>query len=102
MARERMYELRGAALRGSAAVISCTIMKYVAPIAAAALAHAAWAAPRSCESLAELQLDHTTLTLAQPVAARGFTMPGRGGGAAATLPAFCRVAGTIRPSADSD
>src|SRR5262245_43268989 len=61
-----------------------------------------WAASRTCESLASLKIDHTAITMAQPVAAGAFTMPGRGGGAAANLPAFCRVAGTIQPSADSD
>src|SRR6185436_323215 len=37
----------------------------------------------------------------------GFTQPGargggRGGDAASTLPAFCRVAATLKPSSDSD
>src|SRR4051812_31834769 len=61
----------------------------------------------SCESLASLKLPDTSITLAESVAAGGFTEPGaRGGGrgdaAAKTLPAFCRVAATLKPSTDSD
>lgn len=60
----------------------------------------------TCESLASLKLPDATVTLAQSVAAGAFTPPagGRGGGAAAfsDLPAFCRVAATLKPSSDSD
>jgi feruloyl esterase len=57
----------------------------------------------TCESLNSLALPHATITLAQSVAAGGFALPaGRGGGAGPALPAFCRVAATIRPSSDSD
>ncbi len=63
------------------------------------------AAAASCESLGALSVPHTTIALAQSVAAGQFTPPGRGGpGGAAlfrTLPAFCRVAATLQPSADS-
>jgi len=65
----------------------------------------------TCESLAALKVPHTTITLAEavqsgtPVAAR----PGRavdadttGDAAAGTLPAFCRVTLTVRPTSDSD
>ncbi len=58
----------------------------------------------SCESIASLSLPNTTITLAQSVPAGTFTQPGAGGGqnsAAKNLPAFCRVAATIKPSADS-
>ena len=53
-----------------------------------------------------LPLSNTTVSLAQAVAAGKFVPP-RGGGAAqaggaTSLPAFCRVALTIEPSADSD
>ena len=62
------------------------------------------AAAPSCEDLAKLALPNTTITLAQSVAAGAFTAPGgRGGGNPfADLPAFCRVAATLKPSADSD
>src|SRR4029453_6521436 len=64
-------------------------------------------AATSCESLTSLTLPNTTITLAQAVPAGGFTQPGargggRGGDAASTLPAFCRVAATLKPSSDSD
>jgi feruloyl esterase len=69
----------------------------------------AFAAGRSCESLASLTLPQTTISAAQPVAAGAFTPPdggARGGGAPnnafKTLPAFCRVAATLAPSSDSD
>jgi len=72
---------------------------------AAALLSVAPAAAASCESLGSLPLAHATVTLAQSVAAGQFTPPGRGGpgGAAVfqTLPAFCRVAATLQPVADS-
>jgi feruloyl esterase len=61
----------------------------------------------SCEALASMALPNTTITLAQSVPPGGFTPPGargggRGGDAASTLPAFCRVAATLKPSSDSD
>ncbi|HEY4214809.1 MAG TPA: tannase/feruloyl esterase family alpha/beta hydrolase [Steroidobacteraceae bacterium] len=63
-----------------------------------------------CAQLAGLKLAHTQITLAQSVAAGAFNPPpgaGAGGpgappGAYAQMPAFCRVAGTIRPTSDSD
>ena len=52
-----------------------------------------------------LALPDTTITLAQPVAAGAFAPPGgrggRGEASAADLPAFCRVAATLKPSGDS-
>ncbi len=58
----------------------------------------------SCESLSTLKLPDTTITMAQSVAAGGFSPPAAGGGGEAfkTLPAFCRVAATIKPTSDSD
>ena len=64
------------------------------------------ASAASCESLSSLKLPDATITLAQSVAAGGFTPAGgggRGGGNAfADLPAFCRVAATLKPTPDSD
>jgi feruloyl esterase len=63
------------------------------------------AAAGSCEALASLQLPGATITLAQPVTAGGFVQPGANanqGTAAARLQPFCRVAATLKPSADSD
>jgi feruloyl esterase len=62
----------------------------------------------TCESLQALSLPNTTITLAQSVAAGAFSSPATGqGGAQPTvdfkqLPAFCRLAATLRPSRDSD
>jgi feruloyl esterase len=65
-------------------------------------------AASSCESLASMALPGATITMAQSVPAGGFTQPdargGRGGqnDPAKNLPAFCRVAATLKPSNDSD
>ena len=64
------------------------------------VASAAPAAAATCESLAATQLPNTTITLAQAVPAGTFTPPA--GRPIPNLPAFCRVAGTIKPSSDSD
>jgi len=65
----------------------------------------------SCESLTTLALPDTTITLAQSVAAGAFTPPGGlfPGPAPAqveralkSLPAFCQVAATLKPSQDSE
>jgi feruloyl esterase len=71
-------------------------MKFVAILAA-------WSIPAlaaSCEELAKLELPGTNITLAQPVAAGTFTPPA--GPPLRDLPAFCRVAMTLKPSSDSD
>jgi len=69
------------------------------------------AAAQSCESLASLRLPNTTITLAQTIDAGAFRLPTPAGGAApgpaaarafGDLPAFCRVAATLKPSSDSD
>ena len=69
-------------------------------------AHAA-----SCESLASLALPNTTITKAELVPAGHFTPPPPAGPAApigveptnwSVLPAFCRVAATLKPTSDSD
>src|SRR5665213_1314807 len=62
----------------------------------------------TCESLASLGLPNATITLAQPVAAGEFTPPGKTAGgppptvAYKDLPAFCRVAASLKPTSDSD
>jgi feruloyl esterase len=61
------------------------------------------AAATPCEKLAGLVLPNTTITEAQLVQAGAFLPPGAGSGRAfATLPAFCRLAATLKPSSDSD
>src|SRR5437899_8944188 len=78
-------------------------------------------AAASCDSLASMALPQTTITLASVVEAGAFTPPGsaeqeaerartaRGANPSGPagqvfrgLPAFCRVAATIKPSSDSD
>jgi len=63
-----------------------------------------------CAQLAGLKLAHTEITLAETVAAGAFKPPGGTGAAGpgtppaaySHLPPFCRVAGTLRPTSDSD
>ena len=52
------------------------------------------AAQQTCERLSSLTLPGITITLAERVAAGSFTPPAA---RAVTVPAFCRVAGTITP-----
>jgi len=62
----------------------------------------------SCESLAAFALKDTAVTAAQVVPAGRFSLPaegptaGRGSSSYASLPEFCRVSATLRPTSDSD
>jgi feruloyl esterase len=60
------------------------------------------ASAATCESLAALSLPNMTIAKAEAVAAGEFTPPAGVGRPMANLPAFCRVTGTLKPSADSD
>jgi feruloyl esterase len=60
----------------------------------------AQAAATSCEGLAKLALPATTIKTAETVPPGSFTPPGNP--ALSHLPGFCRVAGMIAPSTDSD
>jgi feruloyl esterase len=81
-----------------------------AVILAAALSVCTVGAAASCDSLASMALPQTTITLAGVVEAGAFTPPGSAGANPSWpagqvfrgLPAFCRVAATIKPSSDSD
>jgi hypothetical protein len=87
-----------------------TAFALAVPAAALATLRFATADAAECEQLKSLKLPHTEITVAQSVAAGAFTPPtgaGAGGpgappGAYSKLPAFCRVSGTLRPTADSD
>jgi feruloyl esterase len=61
-------------------------------------------ASTSCEAVSTLALPNATVTLAQAVEAGSFTPPGASNAADAfrALPAFCRVAATVKPAPDSD
>jgi feruloyl esterase len=82
----------------------------LACLACAAALQIADARAADCEQLVGLKLAHTEITLAESIAAGAFKLPagaaaGVPGGPPANysrLPAFCRVAGTIRPTSDSD
>src|SRR5215475_6429921 len=63
--------------------------------AAAPSAHAA-----TCEGLAALSLPNATITIAQSIPAGSFTTPFNQ--TLINLPAFCRVAATLKPSSDSN
>ena len=57
----------------------------------------------SCADLSMLALPNATITRAEAVPAGPFALPGAAEGEnARVLPAFCRVAATLRPSSDSD
>ncbi|HKQ79733.1 MAG TPA: hypothetical protein VJ810_38925, partial [Blastocatellia bacterium] len=56
----------------------------------------------TCEGLAELKLPITTITTAQSVAPGAFTPPTGSATPYKELPAFCRVAGVIKPTSDSE
>jgi feruloyl esterase len=64
------------------------------------------AAAETCDQLTTVKLQQGAVTLAQPVAAGAFTAPQGGGlgnaNAFKNLKAFCRVAATLKPSADSE
>src|SRR5579871_7043025 len=56
-----------------------------------------------CDGVRNLALPDALITLAQSVPPGGFTPPGgRGAEAFKGLPSFCRVAATLKPTADSD
>lgn len=58
------------------------------------------AAATTCASLTGLALPDTTITAAQAIAAATYTAPD--GEVFTDLPAFCRIAATLTPTADSD
>ncbi|HEX3145417.1 MAG TPA: tannase/feruloyl esterase family alpha/beta hydrolase [Pyrinomonadaceae bacterium] len=58
-------------------------------------------AAKTCESLAQLALPNMKITSAQTVTTGELSLPGRTTSIKG-LPAFCRVAATLTPSADSD
>jgi feruloyl esterase len=69
---------------------------------AAVISVAAPSSAATCEQLAQASLPNTTITMAESVAPGAFNPGGRGAAAYATLPAFCRVAATLKPSPESD
>ena len=88
-AEQRCQGTRRPSMIWSAALLSGALLTFCAA------AHAA-----TCESLASLALPYTTISVAQSVPAGTFTPPGSP--PIANLPAFCRVAGVIKPTSDSN
>jgi len=78
---------------------SGTILATAAVAACLPLAIAASAA-QTCEGLAKLELPATSITTAESLPAGKFSAPS--GKAMPDLPAFCRVAGILKPAPDSD
>ena len=76
------------------------IVASIALVATAAVGTEVIAAP-SCEELTNLKLPNTTVSSAQMVAPGTFTPPGASA-PLKQLPAFCRFAGIIRPTSDSE
>ena len=72
-------------------------------MAAAALLQSPVPQQTACDALKTLSRPHLTITAVEFVAA-GAASPGRGGrgGAAAPLPAHCRLTATLTPSSDSN
>ena len=93
---------RLASLTGTALLTAAVVLH--APLAQAQ-AVASPAAGR-CAALAQtLQLPQVTVTLAEEVAAGALRLPSNGMGPpmdVSKLPAFCRIAATAKPTADSD
>jgi Tannase and feruloyl esterase len=73
---------------------------YYAVVLAVVLPAAGRCAAASCDHLAKLDLPHTAVTTAESIPAGDYRAPDHH--TYTKLPAFCRVAGTIRPTADSD
>ena len=72
-----------------------TIRRMILAIAALSVACPAWA-QRSCESLTSLLMPGLTVTSAAAVPAGSFKLPGGASTATVQVPAFCRVAATVK------
>ena len=92
-------------IRGTVSLVVPLIVGLAAETAAVAQVRNA-AAVTSCAGLASRSFANTTIASAEVVAAGAFSSPiaGPPGLAAdySKLPSFCRVAGSIKPTADSD
>ena len=96
--------------RAGAGRLATALGKTLFLIGAVAGAGSAHAQSASCDALAKLALPHTEVTATTLVAAGAFIPPpspqGGGGGPGsqlyATLPSFCRVKATSRPTAESE
>lgn len=87
-----------------------SLLQYIQLLVSVSALHIAASANAAtpCAALSkQLQLPNLTITLADEVPAGGLKLPSGGGAGGppanySSLPAFCRVTGTIRPTTDSD
>jgi Tannase and feruloyl esterase len=91
-------------LGGNLMSLRKAVLFFVTLYAAAGLFPSPGLAGQSCESLSQLELPQTTISMAVSVPAGEFQRPDAPQENRSTLkvPAFCRVTGAIRPSGDSD
>ena len=101
-------------MRANRVLVAAVLNSALAAAAGAALAltadaraqSARSAAPLACAELKSLAVANTTLSIAEPVAAGAFRSPAPPAfgppPSYARLPAFCRVAGSIKPTPESD
>ena len=83
-------------MRGVIAGVCALLLAMIAP-------GRALEARTTCAALSSLAMPNVTITMAQAVEAGPFTPPGAADDAPTrTLPGFCRVAATLKPTADSD
>jgi len=87
-------------------VVHASFAALTAAAASGALAQAARSAPLACADLRSARIPKTVVAVAEPVPAGQFRSPAPPGFGPPTdysrLPTFCRVAGTIRATAESD
>jgi feruloyl esterase len=94
-------------LAGFLASVCLSVVASGLGMAAAQSPSSAARAVVACGTLAARALPQATITLAEAVPAGTFSQPGvaataKPNAALTSLPAFCRVAATLKPSADSD
>ena len=86
--------------RNSALKAACTAFSAV--IVLLFVSARAFAAPATCESLAQIKVDNGEITSAQAVPAGPYTVQAMMGTRKIPVPAFCNVKLTLRPTPDSD
>jgi feruloyl esterase len=101
--RTRRSWIGGAAAMVAAATVAIVQLRAAAGAPLPAPAARSGAAAATCASLAALALPNAAITLAEAVAAGAFASSAQQDAVAfRALPAFCRVAATLTPTADSD
>ncbi len=92
--------------RGSLVALSCALAVAACtsnePIDTSSGQRTAANAPTACADIVSLSLTNTTIETAETIEAGALGPTGPAAAASANLPAFCRVTGSIAPTADSD